>query len=76
MRDHHDERLADVMGACRNKPCHAADLLPVLFKRALDLHQTTFAMGEAVAHLHALWHRGELVRAFGEDGVWRFAAVI
>ena len=33
-------------------------MLPVLFKRKLDLHQTTFAMGEAVAHLHTLWHAG------------------
>ena len=32
----------------------AITLLPVLFRRKLDLHQTTFAMGEAVAHLHAL----------------------
>jgi glyoxylase-like metal-dependent hydrolase (beta-lactamase superfamily II) len=74
LRDHHDERLADVMKACGEKPRHAADLLPVLFKRALDLHQTTFAMGEAVAHLHALWHTGKLVRALGGDGVWRFTA--
>ena len=74
LRDHHDERLADVMTACHEKPCHAADLLPVLFKRALDLHQTTFAMGEAVAHLHALWHVGRLARTQGDDGVWRFAA--
>ncbi len=74
LRDHHDERLADVMTACRAKPCHAAELLPLLFKRVLDLHQTTFAMGEAVAHLHALWHRGALSRALGSDGVWRFAA--
>jgi len=74
LRDHHDERLVEVIAACRDKPCHAAELLPLLFKRTLDLHQTTFAMGEAVAHLHALWHAGKLVRASGDDGVWRFAA--
>jgi glyoxylase-like metal-dependent hydrolase (beta-lactamase superfamily II) len=74
LREHHDERLADVMSACRAKPCSAADLLPVLFKRTLDLHQTTFAMGEAVAHLHALWYCGQLRRERGADGVWRFAA--
>ncbi len=74
LRDHHTDRLADVMAACGDKPCHAADLLPVLFKRALDLHQTTFAMGEAVAHLHALWHGGKLLRSRDSDGVWRFAA--
>jgi glyoxylase-like metal-dependent hydrolase (beta-lactamase superfamily II) len=74
LREHHDERLADVLAACRTKPCHAAELLPVLFKRKLDLHQTTFAMGEAVAHLHALWYRGALTRERGDDGVWRFGA--
>jgi glyoxylase-like metal-dependent hydrolase (beta-lactamase superfamily II) len=71
LHDHHRDRLADVLEACR-APQSAADMLPVLFKRSLDLHQTTFAMGEAVAHLHALWHAGSLRREMGEDGVWRF----
>jgi glyoxylase-like metal-dependent hydrolase (beta-lactamase superfamily II) len=75
LKEHHDERLADVLAACAREPQHAAGLLPVLFKRPLDLHQTTFAMGEAVAHLHALWHAGSLQRRLGEDGVWRFLAV-
>ena len=65
-------RLAEVMDACAVAPQSAADILPVLFKRALDLHQTTFAMGESVAHLHALWLAGRLVRTRGADGVWRF----
>ena len=41
------------------------DIMPVLFTRALDLHQTTFAMGEAVAHLHRLWFDGQLHRERG-----------
>jgi glyoxylase-like metal-dependent hydrolase (beta-lactamase superfamily II) len=69
---HHDERFADTLAACREKPCSAADLLPVLFRRRLDLHQTTFAMGEAIAHLHALAGRGELRAHADEDGVLRF----
>ena len=73
LHEHHDARLAEVMAACTLQPCHAAELLPVLFKRALDLHQTTFAMGEAIAHLHALWHAGKLVRRAPTEGVWRFA---
>jgi hypothetical protein len=48
-------------------------VLPVLFKRKLDLHQTTFAMGESIAHLHALWHGGQLRRTRDAEGVWRFA---
>nr|MDQ6881961.1 MBL fold metallo-hydrolase [Pseudomonadota bacterium] len=55
LHDHHRDRLAEVMQACSESPQSAADVLPVLFKRKLDLHQTTFAMGESVAHLHALW---------------------
>ena len=74
LRSHHDERLADVLAACAQRPQHAADLLPVLFRRQLDLHQTTFAMGEAVAHLHLLWYQGRLLRERGVDGVWRFRA--
>ena len=61
------------MDACRAKPCSAADLLPVLFRRQLDLHQTTFAMGEAVAHLHALAGMGRLKGRLGADGIRRFA---
>ena len=41
-------------------------------KRPLDLHQTTFAMGESVAHLNHLWHQGVLKRSADADGVWRF----
>jgi len=70
---HHDERFADVLNACAEAPQHAADLLPVLFRRALDLHQTTFAMGESVAHLNALWLAGRLTRRRDADGIYRFA---
>jgi glyoxylase-like metal-dependent hydrolase (beta-lactamase superfamily II) len=71
--EHHDERLAEVRAACAERPQHAAELLAVLFKRKLDLHQTTFAMGESIAHLNALWLAGQLRRERGEDGVYRFS---
>jgi glyoxylase-like metal-dependent hydrolase (beta-lactamase superfamily II) len=74
LREHHDERLADVMAACAERPHAASDLLDILFRRKLDLHQTTFAMGEAVAHLHLLWLDGRLTRDIGADGVLRFRA--
>lgn len=73
LRAHHQERLDDIRHVCAQRPSTAAELLPVLFKRALDMHQTTFAMGEAVAHLNYLWHRGELRRQADERGVWRFS---
>jgi len=69
---HHDDRFADVMAACEQSPQSAADLLGVLFRRRLDLHQTTFAMGESVAHLHALQAQGRLIGLTGSDGVRRF----
>jgi glyoxylase-like metal-dependent hydrolase (beta-lactamase superfamily II) len=71
---HHDERLAEVLAACRSAPQSAAGLLDLLFRRKLDLHQLTFAMGEAIAHLHALEGAGDLVAEASTDGVIRFAA--
>ena len=35
----------------------------------------TFAIGESIAHLHALWYAGKLERIFGADGVIRFRAL-
>jgi glyoxylase-like metal-dependent hydrolase (beta-lactamase superfamily II) len=75
LHDHHRDRLADLLAACRAAPCSAADALPVLFRRTLDLHQTTFAMGEAIAHLHALASAGQVRPVPGDDGVLRFVAV-
>jgi hypothetical protein len=36
--------------------------MAVLFERALDPHQTTFAIGEAIAHLHRLIALGQVRR--------------
>ena len=74
LHQHHRERLAEVMEVARERAVSAHDVLPVLFRRPLDLHQTTFALGEAVAHLHRLWHAGRLSRTRDAAGVWRFAA--
>ena len=74
LHDHHRERINEVMQACAAKACSAHDIVPIMFKRELDLHQMTFAMGESVAHLHLLWFEGKLKRRLGEDGVYRFHA--
>jgi glyoxylase-like metal-dependent hydrolase (beta-lactamase superfamily II) len=71
---HHDERFAEVLQACAVSPRSAAELLPVMFKRELDMHQTTFALGEAVAHVHALEAAGQLKQVLRGDGVLRYAA--
>ncbi len=68
---HHAKRLQEVLTACA-APRSAHDIVPVLFHRNLDLHQLTFAMGEALAHLHALYFEGKLERTLGADGIIRF----
>ncbi len=70
---HHRDRLDEVLAACSEQPMNAAEVLPIMFKRALDVHQLTFAMGEVVAHLHLLWHDKRLARRKGDDGIYRFA---
>jgi glyoxylase-like metal-dependent hydrolase (beta-lactamase superfamily II) len=74
LQEHHRDRLAELLEACTASPMTAAEGLPILFKRALDLHQMTFAMGESVAHLHLLWFAGQVKRELGKDGVYRFGA--
>jgi glyoxylase-like metal-dependent hydrolase (beta-lactamase superfamily II) len=68
---HHADRLDEVMTACE-EPHSTMDIVPIMFRRKLDLHQMTFAMGEALAHLHALYFEGKLERSTGEDGIVRF----
>ena len=68
---HHQARCDEVLAACV-VPQSAVDLLPVLFRRPLDQHQTAFALGEALAHLHYLIGREQLDRELGADGVHRF----
>jgi len=68
---HHADRLAEVKAACAT-PQSAADIVPIMFRRELDAHQLTFAMGEALAHLHRLWYAGELRRFRDDRQVWRF----
>lgn len=73
LKAHHEERLAETIAACE-KPAHAREIVPVLFRRELDIHQMTFAMGEAIAHLNYLLRRGKLSRQLCDDGMLRFCA--
>jgi glyoxylase-like metal-dependent hydrolase (beta-lactamase superfamily II) len=74
LHEHHAARLQEVRTACAT-PQSATDIVPVMFSRPMDAHQLTFAIGEALAHLHKLWFDGELKRQKGEDGVVRFHTV-
>jgi glyoxylase-like metal-dependent hydrolase (beta-lactamase superfamily II) len=72
LEQHHQQRFKELL-ASLEQPKSANDLLPVLFRRPLDAHQTFFAMGEAIAHLHYLYYAGKARRAVGDDGVVRYA---
>ena len=65
---HHEARCGEILDAL-TRPKSAVDLVPVLFRRPLDPHQTAFALGEALAHLRYLEGRGEVARRRGVDGV-------
>jgi glyoxylase-like metal-dependent hydrolase (beta-lactamase superfamily II) len=71
LRQHHEARLAETANAL-TEPRSAADLVPILFRRALDNHQLAFAIGEALAHLNFLEAESRAVRIVGADGVHRF----
>ena len=74
LRQHHDERLDELFAACA-QPQTGAQLMPVLFKRELDAHQTMFAMGETLSHINYLHQRGRLARTRGDDGIYRYACI-
>src|SRR6185503_5509289 len=69
---HHQARFAELKEAIRGKEKSAGELLPVLFRRPLDAHQTFFAMGEAIAHLHYPYSAGPAQRSPGPDGIMRY----
>jgi glyoxylase-like metal-dependent hydrolase (beta-lactamase superfamily II) len=71
LEQHHQERFTELMRSL-NEPKSAGELLGVLFQRPLDAHQTFFAMGEAIAHLHCLYYAGKARRALGKDGIMRY----
>jgi glyoxylase-like metal-dependent hydrolase (beta-lactamase superfamily II) len=73
---HHAARLAELRRWLLDArvPQSAQDVIPVLFRRELDVHQRFFAMGEAIAHLNNLWRHRLAERHVGDDGAIRFTA--
>ena len=69
---HHQVRLDKLLDVCE-QPQSAAQSLPTLFDRHFDNYQLYFAMGEAIAHLNYLMHRGAVTRTEDATGVYRFA---
>ncbi len=71
---HHEAHFKELDEALKGRARSAAELLGLLFRRKLDAHQTFFAMGEAIAHLHYLYYAGRASRELGADGIMRYAA--
>ncbi|QBE63937.1 MBL fold metallo-hydrolase [Pseudoduganella lutea] len=71
LRDHHAARLEEVVAACA-EPRSAAEIVPLMFRRPLDAHMLSFALGEALAHLHKLWRDGIVRRETDSGGIIRF----
>jgi glyoxylase-like metal-dependent hydrolase (beta-lactamase superfamily II) len=74
LRSHHLEQLGNLRDACR-EPKQAYELLPVMYGRPLRGYHRFLALGETVAHLHYLWHDGQLARTVEGTGRIHFAAV-
>jgi glyoxylase-like metal-dependent hydrolase (beta-lactamase superfamily II) len=74
LESHHIARLEELEEACAT-PKSPAEVIGTLFRRKLDVHQTFFAMGEALAHLNYLMHAGRAVRSPSADGIRRFVRV-
>jgi len=68
---HHEARLAEVEAACAEART-AVEIVPVLFRRALDAHQLGFAVGEALSHLQHLVCLGRLRRSERADGIYLY----
>lgn len=66
---HHHARCAIVVEQCSRQPMQVLDLVPHLFKRALDWHQMSFAFSETLAHVNYLVEAGRL-RWIVSDGGW------
>jgi glyoxylase-like metal-dependent hydrolase (beta-lactamase superfamily II) len=68
---HHEERL-DKLVSLIDAPKTAMEIARGLFTRPLDQHQTGFAIGETLSHLHMLRARGGATRHADPDGIWRY----
>jgi glyoxylase-like metal-dependent hydrolase (beta-lactamase superfamily II) len=72
---HHALRCGEIATACRHAPLSVAEIVPFLFTRALDAHQTGFAFGEVLAHVNHMLGRGELRMETDAGGVDRYWTV-
>lgn len=72
---HHRERCGAIADACRAQPLSVAEIVPQVFHRALDEHQTSFAFGEVLAHVNHMLGLGELRLQTDAEDIDRYRAV-
>jgi glyoxylase-like metal-dependent hydrolase (beta-lactamase superfamily II) len=70
--EHHAQRCGLIAEACRQRALSVAELVPHVFHRELDEHQTGFAFGEVLAHVNHMLGRGELVAETDASGTDRY----
>lgn len=73
---HHALRCGEIASACRDTPLSVAEIVPFLFARTLDAHQTGFAFGEVLAHVNHMLGRGELRLETDSGGVDLYRTVL
>jgi hypothetical protein len=66
-------KFTEIAAAWAGDPKTVADLMPLVFHRALDGHQMSFAFGELVAHLNYLVSQGTLQCDVDSTGLRRFS---
>jgi glyoxylase-like metal-dependent hydrolase (beta-lactamase superfamily II) len=73
--EHHTARCGDIARACLERALTVAEIVPHVFTRELDAHQTGFAFGEVLAHVNHMLGRGELRLETDAGGIDRYRAV-
>jgi glyoxylase-like metal-dependent hydrolase (beta-lactamase superfamily II) len=71
---HHGQRCAEIAAACRDRALSVAEILPYVFRRELDAHQTGFAFGEVLAHVNHMLAQGELTLVTDSEATDRYRA--
>ncbi|HEU0223290.1 MAG TPA: MBL fold metallo-hydrolase [Paracoccaceae bacterium] len=71
---HHASRCALIVDAAAQAPHSVAELVPVIFPRALDPHQLGFAFSEVHAHVNLMVEEDRLAWTRSDAGVMRVAA--
>jgi glyoxylase-like metal-dependent hydrolase (beta-lactamase superfamily II) len=72
---HHGQRCGEIAVACKDVPLSVAEIVPFLFTRTLDAHQTGFAFGEVLAHVNHMLGRGDLRLETDAGGVDRYRTI-